>query len=55
MMINLKLASKKLGIETINMYKNERNAKYVDLINDHGDADALLITRYAKEKLIKFN
>lgn len=55
MMINLKLASKKLGIETINMYNNERNAEYVKLIEDHGDADALLIARYAKEKLIKFN
>ena len=55
-LLNLKLESKKYGIKTINQFKKENKnyAQYLDIIESHGDADALLITKYGKEKLIKF-
>lgn len=55
-LLDLKLESKKYGIKTINEFKKENKnyAQYLDVIESHGDADALLITKYGKEKLIKF-
>lgn len=55
-LLDLKLESKKYGIKTINEFKKENKnyAEYLDVIESHGDADALLITKYGKEKLIKF-
>jgi hypothetical protein len=49
--IDLKFESLKKGLEVVNEYKNLDNIK--NLITKHGDADALLITKFAIEKLIK--
>lgn len=49
--IDLKFESLKKGLEVIDEYKNLDNIK--QLIKKHGDADALLITKFAIEKLIK--
>ncbi len=49
--IDLKFESLKKGLEVVNEYENLDNIK--NLIEKHGDADALLITKFAIEKLIK--
>lgn len=53
MFINLKLESLKLGIDILNKYKSSEYHEMINIIRNHGDADALLITKYAIEKLIK--
>lgn len=50
-LIDLKFESLKKGLEVVNEYENLDNIK--SLITKHGDADALLITKFAIEKLIK--
>lgn len=52
--MNLKLESLKMGIDLLRQYKNNKNyAEMIEVVKSHGDADALLITKYAIEKLIK--
>lgn len=51
--IDLKIESLKKGIEIINAL-HIKNEIITDLIKKHGDADALLITKFAIDKLIKY-
>lgn len=56
MMIDLKNSSYKLGNQFLETYKEFNLNTYTNMISinkRHGDADGLLITRYAIEKLIK--
>lgn len=51
--LNLKEESKKAGIKYVKSLKIQSNVlkDIVSIINKHGDADGLLIARYAVEKL----
>jgi hypothetical protein len=51
--MNLKLESLKIGIDLLRQYKPKNYTKMIEMTRSHGDADALLITKYAIEKLIK--
>lgn len=51
-LIDLKEASKNMGIEFLNSISKTKYKKIIDIINSHGDADSLLISKYALEKTI---
>ena len=51
--MDLKFESLKSGINVLNEFKPKNFIQMIDIIRNHGDADALLITKYAIEKLIK--
>lgn len=48
-LMDLKEESKKMGIEFLKSFKNYDNL--IKIIESHGDADSLLISKYALEKL----
>jgi hypothetical protein len=50
--LNLKEESQKEGIKYLNMLNAKKYLKICELIRKHGDADSLLISRYAFEKLV---
>ncbi len=51
-LIDLKEASKNMGIEFLKSISKTKYKKIIDIINSHGDADSLLISKYALEKTI---
>lgn len=51
--MDLKFESLKMGINVFNQIQPSGFIQMIDIIRNHGDADALLITKYAIEKLIK--
>jgi len=50
--LNLKEESQKEGIKYLNSLNDKKYSNLCDLIRKHGDADSLLISRYALEKLV---
>jgi hypothetical protein len=50
---DLKKLSKDEGITYLNTFKTKKYKKYIDTISGHGDADSLLISRWAFEKFVK--
>lgn len=52
-LMDLKDESKKLGIEFLKSFKDKKYDNFIDLMKHHGDADSLLICKYAFEKLCK--
>lgn len=49
--LNLKEESKNKGIEYLNSINHKKYKSFCNLINAHGDADSLLICKFALEKL----
>ena len=52
MFLDLKNASKEMGINYLMTFGPKKYKAYCDMISGHGDADSLLIAKYALEKLI---
>ena len=50
--LNLKIESQNEGIRFLNSINEKKYLKICELIRKHGDADSLLISRYALEKLV---
>ena len=50
MLLNLKDESKNAGIKFLKEF-NDRYDDFIELIKKHGDADSLLISKFALEKL----
>lgn len=51
--IDLKKSSKNEGIKFLNNMNSKKYKDYIDMISRHGDADSLLISRWAFEKFVK--
>ena len=49
-LLDLKKSSKEEGIKFLSIFKNKYK-NLIEIINSHGDADSLLISKYALEKL----
>jgi hypothetical protein len=49
-LIDLKVASKDEGVKFLNDLSVKKYKKEIEIINNHGDADSLLICKWAFEK-----
>lgn len=50
-LLDLKKESEKKGIEFLDQINSKKYKNEIDLISNHGDADSLLICKFALEKL----